>query len=230
MMTWKKASGTGAIIAAWSGLILAVITWLVACSIQSGSITIDNLGKNEPMLAGNLVAILSSGIIHFVYSCWRPQVFSFDELDERIRLVENDLSGLSEEDKNPEMLDSSYKWIKTRGLAVTTILLVIWPLASIPARTFSRGYFKFWVFVAIIWGFLSAIIITILPLWESSRELMQLTTGLNRMRSERDDQKGPSGTKTDHDSGDEDDGDLNLESLQYCALKNPEKSDIPLDF
>merc|ERR1712045_819518 len=47
MMTWEQASGTGAVVAAWSGLCLAVISWLVACSVQSGSVTVDNLGKNE---------------------------------------------------------------------------------------------------------------------------------------------------------------------------------------
>jgi len=172
-----------------------------------------------------LVAILSSGLIHFVYSRWRPQAFSFDELDNRIRLVENDLSGLSAEDKDPKMLDSSYQWIKTRGLAVTTVLLVIWPLASIPARTFTRGYFKFWIYVAIVWGLLAAIVITILPLWESSRELMQMTSGFSRLISERNIHKRSSGTNTD-DSGDEEDADLNVESLHYCALKTHEKTDI----
>merc|ERR1711878_93277 len=54
MMTWEKASGTGAVVAAWTGLCLAVISWLVACSVQSGSVTVDNLGKNETMLTGNL--------------------------------------------------------------------------------------------------------------------------------------------------------------------------------
>ena len=68
MMTWKKASGTGAIVAAWSGLVLAVIGWLVAAQVQSGSISVDTLGTNEVMLSGNLIAILSSGFIHFVWS------------------------------------------------------------------------------------------------------------------------------------------------------------------
>ena len=52
MMTWSKASGTGAVIAAWSGLILAVTGWLIAAKVQSGSISIDNLGTNEVMLSG----------------------------------------------------------------------------------------------------------------------------------------------------------------------------------
>jgi urea-proton symporter len=47
MMTWTKASGTGAVVAAWSGLILALISWLSAAQIQSGDITVDTLGTNE---------------------------------------------------------------------------------------------------------------------------------------------------------------------------------------
>jgi urea-proton symporter len=47
MMTWDKASGTGATLAAWTGLVLAVTGWLSAAHIQSGSITVANLGTNE---------------------------------------------------------------------------------------------------------------------------------------------------------------------------------------
>merc|ERR1712113_735677 len=91
LMTWDKASGTGAVLAAWSGLILALITWIFGCVYQSGEITVDNLGKNEVMLAGNLVAILSSGLIHFLVSMMSPQNFDFDTLDEKIHLVEEDV-------------------------------------------------------------------------------------------------------------------------------------------
>jgi len=225
MMTWEKASGTGAIIAAWSGLVLGITTWILCCVVRNDSITVHNLGKNEPMLAGNLVAILSSGSIHYLYSCWWPQDFCFDSLDERIRLVENDMSGLSAEDKDPKMLADAYRWIKIRGLAVTILLLVIWPLASIPARTFTKGYFKFWVLVAIIWGFLSAVVITILPLWESSRELMQVFRGLAQFKSSRL-VNNRSSIKTDDSGNEEDSNKSETEFIHYCALKSHETSDI----
>jgi len=49
------------------------------------------------MLAGNLVAILMSGIIHFVWSMWiDPADYDFAELDAHILLVENDKRGLTE--------------------------------------------------------------------------------------------------------------------------------------
>lgn len=187
MMTWKKASGTGAVIAAWSGLVLAVASWLIACSVQSGSISVDNLGKNETMLTGNLVAILSSGLIHFVISMISPQNFDFDTLDSNIKLVEtDDTSGLTAEEKDPKMLADAKKWIVRRGWALTIILVIIWPLLSIPAGKFTKDYFAFWVLVAIAWGFGAAIIITILPLMESSDEISAVFNGLIGKSSEDD--------------------------------------------
>jgi SSS family transporter len=178
MMTWDKASGDGAVIAAWSGLVLAVLTWLIGCAIQSGSITIDNLGKSEVMLAGNLVAILSSGAIHALYSLKYPQNFDFDTLDSKIKLVEDDSSGLTAEDKDPEMLAEAYTWITRRGWALTIVLVIIWPLLSIPAGKFTKGYFTFWVLLSIAWGFGAAIVVTILPVKESADDLMAVVNGL----------------------------------------------------
>lgn len=179
MMTWDKASGTGAIIAAWLGLILAVISWVVAAQIQSGEVSIDTLGTNEVMLSGNLVAIISSGVIHYLYSTFvDPVVFDFALLNERIKLVEADTRGLTDNEKNPEMLDKAERWIKNRGYALTLLLIVIWPLLSVPAGVFSKSYFAFWVLIAIAWGFGAAIIITILPLAESSEEITTVLVGL----------------------------------------------------
>ena len=89
------ASGKGAVIAAWSGFGLAVIAWLSAAQITSGKISVATLGDNRVMLSGNLVAILSSGFIHFVYSkFFDNEEFDFATLDAKIQLVEQDLSGL----------------------------------------------------------------------------------------------------------------------------------------
>merc|ERR1712127_552040 len=140
--------------------------------VQSGSISVATLGTNEVMLSGNLVAILSSGIIHFIYSKFiDPQDFDFSTLDAKIRLVENDTSGLSEEDQDPEMLEAAYKWITVRGWVLTIVLVVVWPLLSVPAGKFSKDYFTFWVLLAIAWGFGAAIVITFLPIMESFGEM-----------------------------------------------------------
>merc|ERR1712160_223145 len=113
LMTWKDASGTGAIIAAWS---------------------VDTLGTNEVMLSGNLVSILSSGIIHYIYSKFiDPQDYDFAELDKKITLVEDDQRGLSEAEMDPAILEEAEQWIKRRGYLMSFILIIVWPALSVPA-------------------------------------------------------------------------------------------------
>jgi SSS family transporter len=178
MMTWSKANGTGAVIAAWGGLILAVIGWLIGAKVQSGAITVASLGTDEVMLSGNLIAIFSSGIIHYVYSVVKNEEFDLATLDDNITLVEQDLSGLGEEDKDPVLLGKAHRWIVRRGYFLTFVLIILWPVLSVPARVFTESYFAFWVLVSIVWGFGAAIVITFLPLIESSTEILKAIDGL----------------------------------------------------
>jgi len=178
LMTWDKASGTGAVVAAWGGLALALTGWLVGAQVQSGEVTINSLGTNEVMLSGNLIAILSSGMIHYVWSKFFPQDFDFSTLDSSITLVEEDKRGLTSLEQDATMLRRAERWIKRRGYVLTLVLIVIWPLLSVPAGVFTRGYFAFWVLVAIGWGFGAAIIITFLPLIESSEEIATAMSGI----------------------------------------------------
>jgi hypothetical protein len=179
LMTWKKASGTGAVIAAWSGLILAIIGWLIAAKIQSGEISIATLGTNEVMLSGNLIAICSSAFIHWAYSMFiDPQDYDFSELDAKITLVEEDLRGLTEDEQDPELLRRAERWITRRGYFLTFILIFVWPILSVPAGVFTESYFAFWVLVALAWGFGAALIITILPLVESADDINMVLSGV----------------------------------------------------
>jgi hypothetical protein len=179
MMTWKKASGTGAIIAAWSGLVLAVVGWIVAANVQSGEVTVDTLGTNEVMLSGNLIAILSSAFIHFVYSYFiDPQDYDFADLDKNITLVKEDMRGLTEAEQDPVELRRAERWITRRGYALTLVLIFVWPVLSVPAGVFTKSYFAFWVLIAIAWGFGAAIIITVLPLSESAEDINTVLSGM----------------------------------------------------
>lgn len=178
MMTWDKASGTGAVIAAWSGLFLALTGWMIGAKIQGGAVTVATLGTNEVMLSGNLIAILSSGLIHYVYSKLRPQNFDFTTLDANIHLVEQDLSGLGVEQQDKDELRRAKRWITRRGYILTFILIFLWPLCSIPAQVFSQAYFAFWVLLSIAWGFCAAITITFLPLIESQDEIGKVLSGM----------------------------------------------------
>merc|ERR1711957_753169 len=137
------------------------------------------LGTNEVMLSGNLVAILSSGIIHYIYSKFiDPQDYDFAELDKKITLVEDDQRGLSEAEMDPAILEEAEQWIKRRGYLMSFILIIVWPALSVPAGVFSESYFAFWVLIAIAWGFGAALIITILPIMESIDDIKKVMSGL----------------------------------------------------
>jgi Na+/proline symporter len=172
MMTWSKASGRGAVIAAWSGCASAFASWLIACKIQSGSISVDNLGKEEPMLTGNLFALLFSGLIHVVYSLIWPDNFDMSTLNDKIPLIEQDLSGLGPEERDPKLLKGAYWWIISRGWVLTIILIIAWPALSLPQGVFSQSYFAFWVWISVVWGFCAAMILTFMPIFEAEGEII----------------------------------------------------------
>jgi urea-proton symporter len=179
LMTWKKASGTGAIIAAWLGFVLAIVGWLVAAVVQSGSITVDTLGTDEVMLSGNLIAIVSSGVIHYIWSMFiDPQDYDFAELEKNIKFVDEADRVLTDDEKDPKLLAYAEKWITRRGYALSLVLIVIWPVLSIPAGVFTKAYFAFWVLIAMGWGFGASLTMLILPLTESSEDIANVTNGL----------------------------------------------------
>ena len=98
-----------------------------------------------------------------------------------ITLVEDDTRGLGADEQDATMLRRAERWITRRGYVLTLVLVVIWPLLSIPAGVFTKDYFAFWVLVAIAWGFGAAIIITFLPLVESSEEISTALSGMYYM-------------------------------------------------
>ena len=81
------------------------------------------------------------------------------------------------------MLAEAYTWITRRGFVLSIVLVVIWPLLSVPAGKFTKAYFAFWVLLAIAWGFGAAITITILPLVESSAEIGAVVYGIFGIKS-----------------------------------------------
>lgn len=166
LLTWKNANATGAVAAAWGGMVLALSTWLIVCQAEFGEITIDNLGKLNPNLAGNIMALGSSTLIHVLFSLAKPQDYDYKSMGE-IQMLEQDMSGLDEKDYTTQFLDEALAWIKTWGYGFTVIMVLIWPLLSLPAGVFTKDYFAFWVFVSMVWSFVATFVIITLPIYES---------------------------------------------------------------
>jgi len=171
LLMWKDANAIGAIVGAWGGMILALTTWICYTAAADGEITVDNLGKLEPNLAGNLMAICSSGIIHVIFSLIKPQNYDFVSMGQ-IAMLDDDQRGLDAKDFDPAFLAEAKAWVQKWGWFFTTVMVVIWPLLSIPAGVFTRGYWSFWVFISIAWSFIATFVIIFLPLYESKDAIM----------------------------------------------------------
>jgi SSS family transporter len=166
LLMWKDANATGAVAAAWGGMILALLTWLIVCQAEFGEITVDNLGTLNPNLAGNIVALGSSALIHAGFSLAAPQDYDFKSMGE-IAMLEDDNSGLDDADFSPEFLAEAKAWIQKWGWAFTITMVIVWPVLSIPAGVFTKDYWAFWVFISIVWSFVATFTIIVLPIAES---------------------------------------------------------------
>ena len=191
VLTWKDASASGAIAGAVVGQICGLITWIV-CSLferdangKHGTVDLDTLGGNYPMLAGNVMAIGMSGIVCAVMSKMNPQNFDLTTLKDGIALIDDKLPELSDAQKDEERLVAALKWITKWGVGFSVIMVIVWPCLSLPAGcgdgdcgVFSEGYFTMWVIIALAWGLLATVVIIVLPLYESREVLGNVIKGL----------------------------------------------------
>lgn len=59
---------------------------------------------------------------------------------------------IDHEREDPKAMARAAKitWIWALGLSL--VVFIIWPLLTLPAGVFSKGYFRFWIGLAITWG------------------------------------------------------------------------------
>merc|ERR1711865_903385 len=102
-----------------------------------------------------------------------------------LQMVEEDMSGLDEEDYTPEELLEAKSRIYFWGGGLSFFLVVIWPLLSIPAGVFTQEYFAFWVFVALAWAFVATAVIVVYPIAESADDIMFIVNSMRGLTPKR---------------------------------------------
>ncbi|KAJ6933298.1 urea-proton symporter DUR3 [Populus alba x Populus x berolinensis] len=177
MLLWRKANAIGAILGAIIGCVLGVITWLVVTKVEYGRINLDTTGRNAPMLAGNLVSVLTGGAIHAVCSFLWPQDYDWDTT-KQITMVEKETNELPAEEFKEEKLVKAKAWIIKWGVGFTVVIVILWPLLTLPAGEFGLGYFTFWAVIAIVWGTIGSAVIIALPLMESWETIQSVCLGM----------------------------------------------------
>lgn len=177
LLLWRKANAVGAIAGAIIGCVVGITTWLSVTKVEYGRVNIDTTGKNAPMLAGNLVSVLTGGLIHAACSLVWPQNYDW-ETTKSITMVEKDKTDLPTEEFKEEKLNRAKTWIIKWGIGLTIVIVILWPVLSLPARVFSTGYFTFWAVISIAWGTIGSLVIIILPLIESRETIQRVLVGM----------------------------------------------------
>ena len=162
--------GAGAI----GGLIIGMVGWCIKAQVDSDSVDYDSLGKDWPWVVGNLCAIIGGLVISLGGSLIFPDKnFKWHMLNERIPLVD-DIEPPKDAQETDSKLEFQVKVAIVASVALTIILLVLWPLPMHGAAgVFSEGGFTAWVTLEMIWAIVGAIVIIGLPIYETIVGIIQ---------------------------------------------------------
>ncbi|KAI8342468.1 Sodium:solute symporter family-domain-containing protein [Chlamydoabsidia padenii] len=186
-LLWSKQNRLAAIVSPIFGFVAAVITWLATTYGMYGSITVDTTSQNMPMMAGNLVALLSPIPCTLILTFLNPDNFDF-EATRNIQLVNDDENVPEQVAKQqssdntggeyiptPEemaFLNKSARFAKIASVIMAVCLFLVWPLPMFFSRyVFSKEFFTGWVVVGIIWTFMSTLAVVVYPIYESTDSL-----------------------------------------------------------
>ncbi|VVT46620.1 uncharacterized protein SAPINGB_P001304 [Magnusiomyces paraingens] len=194
-LLWKGQNFYAATISPVLGFISALVTWLVTAKCLFGELTVDSTGADMPMLAGNVVALLSPALyIPILTLIFKPSNFDFEELKKIKRVIDKPSHEEEPEEVVKEFEEETYeyvdpeetamlerygKWARIICSVMAVCFLVIWPMPMYGSHyIFSKKFFTGWVVVGIIWIFCSGFIVVFLPLWDGKHQIINTIRGI----------------------------------------------------
>src|SRR5438046_2074361 len=181
-LMWKRQNAIAAAATPVLGLICSLIAWLVTAKKEGGALSVDTTGANNPMLAGNVVALLSPlifipvltyafGVDDYDYESMKA-IRKGDDTDLAVaahvdlELIPGEMhrTAAEEEEEQAKLLRAS-KIAKSMTVFMTLALLVLWPMPLYgTGYVFSKKFFTGWVVVGILWLFFSLFCVGLFPL------------------------------------------------------------------
>lgn len=175
MLVWPAVPKNAAIAGALGGQICAIIAWIVHAKIVYHELSVSNsLQELGPTMDGAIVAILISAIVCTVWTIIAPDTTGSYNRFKEIELMEDVDSKSIESLKQ----DASFRIASILAVVLSVIVLVVWPLLTLPAGVFSEGYFALWVVISMIWAIIATILCTFLPLIESRDVIFKVIKSL----------------------------------------------------
>jgi hypothetical protein len=201
-------SALACVIAPILGLCSSIAAWLATASQTCGALTIECTGSNDPMLAGNVVGLLSPllWVPLLTYVLGRPQRYDWlsmrsvgaaaagtagiadgDVRDLELSTVtytpDDDDAAAAGAEKEAEAAQLARAGNISRWMAaiMTVGFLVLWPLPIYGSGyVFSRGFFTGWIVVGFLWLFGTTLCVGVYPLWESRETLRKVSGSIVR--------------------------------------------------
>lgn len=180
---WKKTNRVAATLGAIIGLMIAVSTWIMtAASLPDfgGEISLSSLGHNYSMLFGNVAGILSGGAIAIIGSLAANKTFDWNDLKERITLVEIQADAIQAEE-DEETLKRAFKFSLKGGGIMTLVLIIGWPMPLIASGyIFDLASYSVWVGISVVWVSVAAFFIIFLPIIEARKGIAKIFAGSSK--------------------------------------------------
>ncbi|KAI0483284.1 Sodium:solute symporter family-domain-containing protein [Xylariaceae sp. FL0804] len=207
-LLWRRQNRAAAALSPPLGLVCALVAWIVTCARESSDdghgerLSVEGLGGNYPMLAGNVVALLSPAVFVplLTFACgpddydWRsmaaikqgddaatPVVVDMEAAGGATAATASEENENANENENDDLaqLNRASRIAKALTVVVALALVALWPLPLYGSGyVFSRRFFAGWVVVGIVWIGLSALAVGVFPLWQGRRGIARVAGGL----------------------------------------------------
>lgn len=192
-LTWSGQNKWAASLSPILGLAFALIAWLVTAKKECGNLGVLCTGSNNPMLAGNVVALLSPAVIIPILTLafglqhydWKSMMLIRQGDDHDLAVAAHlDLENIpgghvetsDEFEAEQKKLSRAGKISKTMTVVLTVAFLILWPMPMYGSGyIFSKQFFTGWVVVGIIWIFCSLFAVGLFPIYEGRKTLAETT-------------------------------------------------------
>ncbi|KAK1963650.1 sodium symporter family protein [Colletotrichum sublineola] len=188
-LVWKGQNKWAATLSPIFGTVFAIIGWLVTSKKTCGVLDVACTGSNSPMLAGNVIALLSPLVLIPIFTL----AFGIDKYDWKSMMAirrgdDHDLAsaaGLDLEEvtgyresqadfeREQAMLSRAFKISVSMTVFMTIAMLILWPMPMYGSGyIFSKPFFTGWVVVGILWIFCSFFAVGLYPIFEGRTTLI----------------------------------------------------------
>lgn len=172
---WKKTNGMAAICGAIGGLALGIFVWLFTAYFLFNSIDISSTGQIMPLLWGNVTSIISGAVITLVGSILKADNFNFDNMRQRIRLVDDRMRSIQELHADEKFLNKAARFPRRYLILLVVTLVVIWPIPLyLSGYVFSLETYYVWIGIAIVWAAAAASTVILLPIIEAKSAIIKI--------------------------------------------------------